>query len=1016
VVARIVALLVVAATLPVLDVQVSAAASSDVVINELMYHPESDVEIDDYLELHNPTGDAVDVGGWCFTSGVSGCLQVGTSIAPGGFLVVARSPVQATTTYGIPVSSSYGGNLNNSGETVTVVDAGGDEVDSVTYSDAAPWPLTPDGDGPSLERRGPELDGHDDASWGASEAPAGHTAGAANSIGPLLAPSIDALDLPSPALPDGPLIVSVLSPEATEVSLEVVVDHDPASTVPAVDDGVGADAAAGDGRFTAALPAQPEGSLLRVRASASAGGPASTVPTAGDSQQYRGVVVTTGTGQVLPRVHLYMADGAYEDMVTNHVQDDQTFPVVIAVGDQVFDDGRVRVRGSTTRVLPRKSLKVELPSGYELAVPGLVDEPVDEFNLTADWYDWSYVRLPPTWDLFAQEGFPELQVFKARVQLDGELLGAYTFMEGYDGTWRERNGYDEGSFYDGFWDKKTRLDEGREDISALQAGLTSEDPDVRRATIYDEVDIPSWVNLAALSVLVRRFDWTVYHNMVLYRDTEGTGRWSTLPWDLDALTVPCCDGIGEYVHPFELEEDGRDQDLVVAAMMDLPEVREMFFRRLRDLADEHLASGSLEAALYAEHAAALPDLVASFDAWYDEHQAWIDQLIEDGHAPPGSTPRSPVGAIDEGGSPVDAVRQLEDHFLVDHVGPGELPEAASAHPEVLINEVHHQPAGGADHGFVELHNPSDEAVDLSGWTLEGVDAVIPHGTVLVAGGYAVLAADDPVLRDDTGGGLFLPAEYTNELDPAGTHLRLLDDEGAVVDEVRYDDAVPWPVVPTDHTLSRIDPSEPGSGFGAFAPSISAGGTPGAVNDPQPGTTLPVTFSDVPADHPFFGEVAWLVQHQVADGFEDGTFRPLAPVSRQAMAAFIHRLSGSPAPPPSAPTFSDVGPDHVFREEIAWLAGSGLSQGYADGTFRPAAPVSRQAMAAFIHRSAGSPALPSGAPTFRDVGPTNPFVTPIRWLAAVGVTTGYADGTFRPQAPVSRQAMAAFLYRASQLGG
>jgi hypothetical protein len=91
--------------------------------------------------------------------------------------------------------------------------------------------------------------------------------------------------------------------------------------------------------------------------------------------------------------------------------------------------------------------------------------------------------------------------------------------------------------------------------------------------------------------------------------------------------------------------------------------------------------------------------------------------------------------------------------------------------------------------------------------------------------------------------------------------------------------------------------------------------------------------------------------------------------------------------------------------------AGLSTGHADGTFRPAETVTRQAMAAFLHRLA-SRTLPTttAAPAFRDVGARHPFRTEIGWLAGTGITRGYPDGTFRPTAPVSRDAAAAFLHR------
>lgn len=51
------------------------------------------------------------------------------------------------------------------------------------------------------------------------------------------------------------------------------------------------------------------------------------------------------------------------------------------------------------------------------------------------------------------------------------------------------------------------------------------------------------------------------------------------------------------------------------------------------------------------------------------------------------------------------------------------------------------------------------------------------------------------------------------------------------------------------------------------------------------------FSDVPDGNPFHDDIAWMNDNNIANGFGDGTYRPGAPVSRQAMAAFMHRLAG-----------------------------------------------------------------------------------------------------------------------------
>jgi len=140
---------------------------------------------------------------------------------------------------------------------------------------------------------------------------------------------------------------------------------------------------------------------------------------------------------------------------------------------------------------------------------------------------------------------------------------------------------------------------------------------------------------------------------------------------------------------------------------------------------------------------------------------------------------------------------------------------------------------------------------------------------------------------------------------------------------------------------------------------------------------------------------------------DGDFRPREP-SGTAYRQFLDALASPPM------SFSDVPPGSPFFSEITWLASAGVGRGFPDGTFHPLDPVSRDAMAAFLYRFAGSPAfVPPEASPFLDVPKEHPFFTEITWLASVGITTGYPGGGFRPSGVVSRDAMAAFLYRYSR---
>jgi hypothetical protein len=183
-----------------------------------------------------------------------------------------------------------------------------------------------------------------------------------------------------------------------------------------------------------------------------------------------------------------------------------------------------------------------------------------------------------------------------------------------------------------------------------------------------------------------------------------------------------------------------------------------------------------------------------------------------------------------------------------------------------------------------------------------------------------------------------------------------------------------------------------------------------------------TFMDVSTSHPFWEDVEWLFARGITTGYEPGPqFRPVAPVSRQAMAAFLYRMAGSPSfDDPASSTFADVGPTHPFFTEVEWMADTGISTGTPGSSkprFKPSDPVSRQAMAAFLYRLAGEPTFtaPSSS-TFGDVGTGHPFFAEVEWMAAEEISTGTPASPkplYKPTTAVSRGAMAAFLHRLDQ---
>ncbi|RIJ68908.1 S-layer homology domain-containing protein [Nakamurella silvestris] len=177
------------------------------------------------------------------------------------------------------------------------------------------------------------------------------------------------------------------------------------------------------------------------------------------------------------------------------------------------------------------------------------------------------------------------------------------------------------------------------------------------------------------------------------------------------------------------------------------------------------------------------------------------------------------------------------------------------------------------------------------------------------------------------------------------------------------------------------------------------------------------FWDKAPGTPFYTEVLWMAEAGITTGVAGGGFDPLGTVDRQAMAAFLFRKEYPHAEKPlcTEKPFVDVAVTAPFCGEIAWMASERISTGYEGNKFRPADKVSRQAIAAFLYRlrfpDAGAPRCDSSE--FADVPTSSTFCGEIAWMDRVGITNGYTSGqtrTFRPNESVSRQAMAAFLYR------
>ncbi|WP_052344229.1 S-layer homology domain-containing protein [Bacillus ndiopicus] len=106
-------------------------------------------------------------------------------------------------------------------------------------------------------------------------------------------------------------------------------------------------------------------------------------------------------------------------------------------------------------------------------------------------------------------------------------------------------------------------------------------------------------------------------------------------------------------------------------------------------------------------------------------------------------------------------------------------------------------------------------------------------------------------------------------------------------------------------------------------------------------------------------------------------------------------------------FKDVPRSHWASGYIQSAVDLGIVSGYSDGTFRPSDELTRAHMAVFISRAFG-PQLPKGDKTFKDVTRNNSAYSAIQQLVAANVTSGYPDGTFKPDNKLTRTHLDTFI--------
>ena len=151
--------------------------------------------------------------------------------------------------------------------------------------------------------------------------------------------------------------------------------------------------------------------------------------------------------------------------------------------------------------------------------------------------------------------------------------------------------------------------------------------------------------------------------------------------------------------------------------------------------------------------------------------------------------------------------------------------------------------------------------------------------------------------------------------------------------------------------------------------------------------------------------------------DDGTYTFTMPATAVTVTPeFVELPVSDPLPTTDvSDRFSDVGKNAWYHDAVQWAADQGLMNGVSDDTFAPSDTCTRGMVVTMLWRMAGEPASNAGA-SFTDVSSGAWFADAVNWAAETGTVNGISATEFAPDAPVTREQLAAILYRYAQAQG
>lgn len=233
-------------------------------------------------------------------------------------------------------------------------------------------------------------------------------------------------------------------------------------------------------------------------------------------------------------------------------------------------------------------------------------------------------------------------------------------------------------------------------------------------------------------------------------------------------------------------------------------------------------------------------------------------------------------------------------------------------------------------------------------------------------------------------------------------------------------------LPFSPLLSMADPSQANTpAADATVPTsaslhASADGSPSlSLSSPDTKLHRPViaspdyqpAFEDVPEGSAYYDGVRWAVRTQVMDPDSEALFGADNTVTRGELIRIFYRLAGSPSVTrPDHSPYEDVDESDPNYDAYLWAREQQITSGWNDGKFHPEAPLSNASTVALLHRADGSSKIQlTGTSPFSDVTSSTPFYRQIVWASRRGVSTVSEGDAFAPTEHTSKARVAMMLY-------